>query len=112
MATAVTRPAITRRSRADVLTAGNRVSRVVTAIMTDYPTKVPVGVTLMDVAGRDALYASQQGRWADAAKARAELGRNYAAVQVHVRARDPALDRATSLAQALLDDVDRIEQTF
>jgi hypothetical protein len=124
--------AIARRSRAGALTAGNRVSRVVAGIMADYPTKVPVEVTLMDVAGRDALYAAQQGRWGDAAKATAELGRSYTAVQVHVRARDPALDRrvtaeiarlqravasrardrATSLAQALLEDVDRIEQTF
>jgi len=124
--------AITRRSQADALTAGNRVSRVVAGIMADYPTPVPVDVTLMDVAGRDALYAAQQGRWGDAAKATAELGRSYTAVQVHVRARDPALDgrvtteiarlqravasrarnRTTSLAQALLEDVDRIEQTF
>jgi hypothetical protein len=124
--------AITRRSRADALTAGNRVSRVVAGIMADYPMKVPVDVTLMDVAGRDALYAVQQGRWGDAAKATAELGRSYTTVQAHVRARNAALDRrvtaeiarlrrtvalrardrATSLAQALLEDVDRIEQTF
>jgi len=124
--------AIARRSQAGALTAGNRVSRVVAGIMADYPTKVPVDVTLMDVAGRDVLYAAQQGRWGDAAKATAEFGRSYAAVQVHVRARDSALDRrvtaesvrlqravvsrardrATSLALALLEDVDRIEQTF
>jgi hypothetical protein len=124
--------AITRRSQADALTAGNRVSRVVTGIMADYPTKVPVSVTVMDVAGRDALYAAQQGRWDDAARAVAEVGKSYAAVQAHVRTRDPALDRgvtakiaqlhravdsrardrATSLSQALLEDVDRIEQTF
>jgi hypothetical protein len=124
--------AIDRRSRAGALTAGNRVSRVVAGIMADYPTKVPVDVTLMDVAGRDALYAAQQGRWGDAATATEELGRSYTAVQVHVRARDPALDRrvtaeiarlqravasrarnrATSLAQVLLEDVDRIEPTF
>jgi len=124
--------AIARRSQAGALTAGNRVSRVVAGIMADYPTKVPVDVTLMDVAGRDVLYAAQQGRWGDAANATAELGRNYAVVQVHVRARDSALnrrvtaeivrlqravvsrarDRATSLALALLEDVDRIEQTF
>jgi hypothetical protein len=124
--------AIARRSQGGALTAGNRVSRVVAGIMADYPTKVPVDVTMMDVAGRDALYAARQGRWGDAATATAELGRSYAAVQVHVRARDPALDRrvtaeitqlqravssrgrnrATSLAQALLEDVDRIEQTF
>jgi hypothetical protein len=124
--------AIARRRRASALTAGNRVSRVVAGIMADFPTKVPVDVTLMDVAGRDALYAAQQGRWGEAAKATAELGRSYTAVQVHVRARDPSLDRrvtaeiaqlqravaarardrATSLAQALLEDVDRIEQTF
>jgi hypothetical protein len=124
--------AIARRSRADALTAGNRVSRVVTGIMAGYPTKVPADVGLMDVAGRDALYAAQQGRWNDAASAAAEIGQSYATVQAHVRARDPALDRrvtaeiaqlqraaasrargrATSLAQALLEDVDRIERTF
>jgi hypothetical protein len=124
--------AITHRSRPEALVAGNRVSRVVTGIMAGYPTKVPVHVTLMDVAGRDALYAAQQGRWGDAANAAAEVGRSYAAVQDHVRARDSALDqrvtseiaqlhgavvsrardRATSLAQALLEDVDCIEQTF
>jgi hypothetical protein len=124
--------AIARRRRADALTAGNRVSRVVTGIMAGYPTKVPADVGLMDVAGRDALYAAQQGRWADAANAAAEVGRSYATVQAHVRARDPALDRrvtseiaqlqraavsrardrAVSLAQALLEDVDRIERTF
>jgi hypothetical protein len=124
--------AITRRSRPEALMAGNHVSRVVTGIMADYPTKVPVDVAWMDVAGRDALYAAQQERWGGAANAAAELGRSYAAVQDHVRARDPALDRrvtseiaqlqhvavsrardrATSLAQAVLEDVDRIEQTY
>lgn len=125
--------AITRRSRPEALMAGNRVSRVVTGIMADYPTKVPVDVAWMDVAGRDALYAAEQGRWGGTANnAAAELGRSYAAVQDHVRAHDPALDRrvtseiaqlqrqvvsrardrATSLAQAILEDVDRIEQTY
>jgi hypothetical protein len=124
--------AITRRSRAEALTAGNRVSRAVTGIMAGYPTKVPADVGMMDVAGRDALYAAQQGRWEDAANAAAELGRSYATVQAHVRARDPALDRrvteeiaqlqhaaaararerAVSLAQAPLEDVDRVELTF
>jgi hypothetical protein len=124
--------AITRRSRTDALTAGNYVSRVVTGIMADYPTKVPVEVVYMDVAGRDVLYAAQQGRWSGTAGPMAELGRSYAAVQAHVSTRNPALnqrvtseiaplrravlsrarDRATSLAQRLLDDVDRIEQTF
>ena len=59
--------AITRRSRTDALTAGNHVSRIVTGIMADYPTKVPVQVVYMDVAGRDVLYAAQQGRWGGAA---------------------------------------------
>jgi hypothetical protein len=124
--------ATTRRSRSDALTAGNHVSRIVADIMADYPTKVPVEVVYMDVAGRDVLYAAQQGRWSSVADPVAELGRSYAAVQADVRARNPALDqlvtseiaqlqhavasrardRATSLAQALLEDVDRIEQTF
>jgi hypothetical protein len=77
--------AISRRSRADALTAGNRLSRVVTDIMADYPTKVPAEVVYMDVAGRDVLYA--------AAVKIAQLQR-----AVVSRARD----RATSLAQALL----------
>jgi hypothetical protein len=85
--------AISRRSRPEALMAGNRVSRVVTGIMADYPTKVPVDVAWMDVAGRDALYAAQQGRWGGTANAAAELGRSYAAVQDQVRAHDPALDR-------------------
>ena len=124
--------AITRRSQADALTAGNRVSRVVTGIMAGYPTKVPVDVTMMDVAGRDALYAAQQKRWGDAAHAAGEVERSYAAVQVRVRARNPALDgqvtteiaqlhhavdsraadQAVRLARALLQNVDRIEQAF
>jgi len=124
--------AITRRSQANALTAGNRVSRVVTGIMADFPTRVPMEVAYMDVAGRDVLYAARQGRWRDAANPVGELERSYSAVQTHVKARNPALDqrvtsevaqlgravvsregdRATSLAQALLDDVDRIEQTF
>ncbi len=124
--------AIAHRSRAGALTAGNRVSRVVTGIMADYPMKVPVDVTYMDVAGRDALYAAEQGRWSDAANAAEEIGQRYAAVQAHVRARDPVLDkrvsaeiaelyravesraraRADRLARALLEDVDRIELGF
>jgi hypothetical protein len=124
--------AIDRRSQGDALTAGNRVSRVVTGIMADYPTKVPVAVTYMDVAGRDALYAGQQGRWGDAANAAAEVGKDYAAVQAHIRSRDAALDRQVTgeigqlrsavdshardrvarLARALLEDVDRIERVF
>lgn len=124
--------AIIRRSQADALTAGNRVSRVVTGIMAGYPTKVPVAVTWMDVAGRDALYAAEQGRWGDAANAVGEIKRSYAAVQVDVRARNPALDeqvtteiaqlhhavalrasdRVVRLARALLENVDRIEQAF
>jgi len=70
--------AITRRDRADALTAGNRLSRVVTDIMADYPTKVPAEVAYMDVAGRDVLYAAEQGRWSCAADPVGEVGRRYA----------------------------------
>ena len=124
--------AVARRSQADGLTAGNRVSWVVTSIMADYPTKVPVEVTLMDVAGRDVLYAAQQGRWADAAKSVREIERSYAAVRVHIHTRNPALNRQVTsemaqlhhavdsqaparlarVARALLESVDRIEQAF
>jgi hypothetical protein len=124
--------AITRRNRSVALTAGNEVSRIIGGIMAGYRTKVPVDVTYMDVAGRDLLYAAQQERWSGAAGALAELGQRYAAVQAGVRAHDPALDhrvsseiaqlhsavaararaRTASLAQAVLENVDRIEQTF
>jgi hypothetical protein len=124
--------AITRRSQNEGLTAGNHVSRIVSGIMAGYPTKVPAQVVYMDVAGRDVLYAAQQGRWSDAAAPVAELGRDYAAVQAYVRAHNFALDqvvtseiaqlrravvsrrpdRATSLASALLEDVDRIELIY
>jgi hypothetical protein len=124
--------AITRRSRPEALVAGNYVSRVITGIVADHPTKLPVEVVYMDVAGRDALYAAQQGRWTDASHAVQELARNYGVVRTHVGTRDAALDgrvtseiaqlqravasragdRAAGLAQALLEEVDRIEQTF
>jgi hypothetical protein len=123
---------IVARSKAYALAAANRVSRIVTGMMAEYPTKVPSAVTYMDVAGRDALYDVQQSLWSEAAAAALELGRNYAAVEAHVQARDSTLDRrvtseiqqlqdavgarsrggAAKLAQALLDDVDLIEQTY
>lgn len=120
------------RSKSFALSAANRVSRIVASMMADYPTKVPVSVTYMDVAGRDVLYAAQQGWWSDASNAALEMERNYAAVQTQLEARDSVLERrvtseikqlqdavgsrsrggAARLAQALLDDVDLIEQTF
>lgn len=124
--------AMTRQSQSDALTAGNQLSRIITGIMADYPTDVPIEVLYMDVAGRDVLYAAQQGRWSDATAPVAELKRSYSGIQAVVRTRNFALDqqvtseisqlqravasrspdRATSLVQALLDDVDRIELTF
>jgi hypothetical protein len=124
--------AMSRRSRGDALTAANGVSRIVTDITAGYPARVPVDVTYMDVAGRDVLYAAREGRWSSATAPVAEIGQRYAAVQKDVTARNPALDRrvtseiaelrravdagervrAATLAQALLDDVDRIEQTL
>lgn len=124
--------AIARRSQSDALPAGNHVSRIVTSIMADYSTKVPVAVVYMDVAGRDVLYAAEQGHWRSASDPVVEVVRSYAAVRAEVRARDRALDRrvtseiaqlqravawqartrATKLAQAILEDVDRIELTF
>ena len=124
--------AISRRSQSEALTAGNHVSRIVTGIMGDYPSKVPVEVAYMDVAGRDVLYAAQQGRWSDAAAPMAEVARSYSTVQPYVRTNNFALDQVvtskiaqlrsavasrearqvTSLAQILLDDVGRIELIF
>jgi hypothetical protein len=124
--------AITDRSRADALTTGNRISRIVTGIMAAHPGKVPIEVGYMDVAGRDALYAAQQKRWKGAGAAVTELGQRYAAIQSDVRTRSPALDQkvsaeisklqgavvlhgsgpATTLAQTLLEDVDSIERLY
>jgi hypothetical protein len=123
---------ITRRSRYDALTAGNRVSRIVTGMMATHPTKVPIAVAYMDVAGRDVLYAVQQDRWKSAAGPVRELAVRYSEVQAGVKASNPALDQrvteeiaqlqravstrtrrgASSLAQALLENVDRIEQVY
>jgi hypothetical protein len=124
--------ALAERSRPKALTAANRVSRVVTDIMAAYPTTVPIDVAYMDVGTRDVLYDTEQRHWSRAAVGAADLLGHYADVQSHVRARDPALDRrvaseigqlrraidareqapAVTLAKALLDDVDRIEQSY
>ncbi|HEV7586763.1 MAG TPA: hypothetical protein VGO40_01440, partial [Longimicrobium sp.] len=124
--------AIARQSRPDALTAANRISRGLNVVMAAYPSKVPIAVAEMDVAGRDALYAAEQGRWDAAAAAVTECRHTYAAVQNHVKGRDPGLDRKISgelgqmeqavalrdgrrlatLSQALLDDVDKVELTY
>lgn len=124
--------AIAARSGSEALTAGNQVSRVVAGIMLDFPAQVPGAVAYMDVAGRDVLYAAQQGRWSDAVAPVAEVARSYAAVQPYVRSRNFALDqqvsseitqlrrgvatreqdRVSNAAQALLDEVDRIELIY
>ncbi|MEO6057454.1 MAG: PepSY domain-containing protein [Gemmatimonadales bacterium] len=120
------------RKRVEALKAGNHVSRIVTGMMAGYHTKIPVEVAYMDVAGRDVLYAAQQGRWESAAESVGDLERRYASVQADVRARELPLDRrvtveigqlrsavaaragnrTTTLANRLLEDVDRIEGTF
>jgi hypothetical protein len=124
--------AVKQKNRFRALETANRVSHVINAMMANYPTKVPIEVADMDVAARDAQYAADQGSWAAAAAASAEIRRTYSAVQAHVKGRDPALDaRVTgemakldaaiaarskstvdSLAKAILDDVDKVEATY
>jgi hypothetical protein len=124
--------ALAERSRPKALTAANRVSRVITDIMAAYPTPVPIHVAYMDVGTRDVLYNTEQRHWRRAAVGATELIGLYADVQSHVRTRDPALDGrvvseidqlrraieareqapAATVAKALLDEVDRIEQSY
>jgi hypothetical protein len=124
--------AIARRSRSDALVAANRISRELNVIMARYPSKVPTEVAQMDVAGRDALYAAEQGRWDAGAAAVTEARRTYSVVQDHVKGRASGLDQkvATELgqmeqavalqdgrslaaaSQVFLDDVDRVELTY
>ncbi len=124
--------AIGRRARFPALTAANRVSRLLNGMMASYPTKVPIAVAYMDVAGRDVLYHAQQGQWTAANDAVSEVRHNYTSVADHVKAADAQLDStvigeldrmqraiaskdastATSLANRLLEDVDRIEKTY
>jgi len=84
------------------------------------------------VAGRDAIYAAETGRWQDASAATEELRANYTGVGTHVAGKDSTLDRRVrqqlsqldravaaksaarvrAIATALLGDVDLVEQTY
>ncbi len=86
----------------------------------------------MDVIARDAEYGAQQSHWGTVDAAASELLRNYAAVQVHVKQKNAALDASitreiveiasaaharqqaevVSIAKRILEDVDRIEATY
>jgi hypothetical protein len=124
--------AITRRDRLTALQAANRASRLLLTAAAAYAVTVPSNVGFLDVAGRDAIYRSEAGRWQDASAAVAELRANYDAVQAHVAGKDAALDqsiaqglraldaavsarnatRVRSIATSLLDQVDLVERTY
>jgi hypothetical protein len=121
-----------RQDRLASLQSANHMSREIVNLMGNYTVTVPVQVGYLDVAGRDAIYAAEAGRWEDAVAAAAELRVNYFAVQPHVASKDPALDRRVSqllteldgavtarsvariraTATRVLDDVDIIERTY
>ena len=121
-----------RQDQPASLQSANHMSREIVNIMANYAVTVPVQVGYLDVAGRDAIYAAEAGRWEDAVAAAAELRVNYFAVQPHVASKDPALDRRVSqllteldgavtarsvariraTATRVLDDVDVIERTY
>jgi len=123
---------VERRDRLAALTSANTLSRVLAAMSADYRSRVPVQVALLDVAGRDAIYAAEGGRWSEAAAAVRELRSTYAQVSGHVtKAQRPLNDRfrqtldalagavskqdvtqARREATSLLDDVDLIEGTY
>jgi hypothetical protein len=121
-----------RRDRPASLESANAMSRALLAITSGYDITVPIQVGYLDVAGRDAIYRAEAGRWQDAAASSAELRANYAAVRAHVAGKDPTLDvrlrqrlnaldgavsaknavRVRVVATGVLDDVDLIERTY
>ena len=121
-----------RQERAPALQSANRLSRAIVGFMAKYDVIVPTQVGYLDVAGRDAIYAAETGRWPDASAAAEELRANYAGVSTHVAGKDSTLDRRVrqqltqldravaaksaarvrAIATALLDDVDLVEQTY
>jgi hypothetical protein len=123
---------VNRQDRPAALQSANHMSREIVRIMGNYNPTVPVEVGYLDVAGRDAIYAAETGRWEDAIAAAAELRVNYSAVQTTVASRKPTLDRLVSqhlteldsavtmqsaariraTATRVLDDVDLIEGMF
>ncbi len=126
------RAAVQQQRRNQALTSANRMSRALNGMMEAYPTRVPIDVAYMDVAGRDVIYDAQEGQWSQADSAVSELRQRYSAVKSHVTLADASLDQritgeisrlqsavsahnlgpAKSVATAILDDVDRIEQTY
>jgi hypothetical protein len=123
---------IERRDRLAALASANTLSRVLAAMSANYRSRVPAQVALLDVAGRDAIYAAEGARWNEAAAAVHELRSTYASVSDHVtRAQRPLNDRFQRTLEALagavshqdiaqvrrqatsiLDDVDLIEGTY
>ena len=123
---------VRRHDRPASLASANEMSRVLLTITADYDLTVPVQVGYLDVAGRDAIYRAEAGRWRDASAAVATLRANYAVVRPHVTDVKPILDRrlrqqlnalegavaakgaarVRAIATALLDDVDLIERAY
>jgi len=121
-----------RQDRLASLQSANHMSREIVNIMGNYTATVPIQVSYLDVAGRDAIYAAEDGRWQDAWAAVTELRANYAIVQARVAGKDSTLDQhvrqelnglevavtaksvtqARAIATALLDNVDLIERVF
>lgn len=124
--------AIGRRDSVRGREAANRMSRALIMASGGYVTPVPQAVGLLDVAGRDAGYYAETGRWDDARRMTDELRREYDRVSAHVRTKDAALgDRVSAgiaavesavaarnasevrrTAATVLELVDAIEATF
>lgn len=113
-------------------TSANRASFAVITMMSSYRPRIPVSVGYMDVAARDAMYKAELGDWKGVSHAISELDKNYASVASHVQNRNPQLDTSfrahldalkkaakskdanavKQASQVILDEVDKIEQTF
>jgi hypothetical protein len=123
---------VARRDRLGSLVAANDLCRLLASVASGYQAPAPVTVTLLDVSGRDLLYRSEAGLWPAASASVAEYRQGYGTLRSHVSERDPALDvrvgrdldeaerkvqardsaGVRGAANTVLDDVDRIEQTY
>lgn len=120
------------RNRLAADTSANRAAFATISMMASYHPRIPVAVGFMDVAARDAMYKAELGDWHGVDKASSDLSKHYSSVSHNVKSKNATLDtnvkaqldalknaaKAKNASQVkatsttLLEDIDRIEQTF
>lgn len=120
------------RNRLAADTSANRAAFAAVTMMASYHPRVPVAVGFMDVSARDAMYKAELNDWKGVDHATSELDKHYGSVSGHVRSRNPSLDtslksqmealkraaksknmnQVKTASMAILEQVDRIEQTY